>query len=501
MARQTNNNCLRRTKIQKEIDSDFSSGTTCHGFWRLIGSTHGLQKVFWAVFIIAAFCLTSWQIILQFVAYYSYGTATQIVVQENPSLTFPAVTICNFNTYQKSLLTPAERYAVEAGSMLFSDVEDAMLPGFDVGAYLSNMSHLFPNGFDIAAVTRKAGWKLDNETLLHCKFNGQQCSTNDFWHTFTTYGSCYQFNKNKKYIQYLSGSGNGLQIMLNIKESEYTSTLLWSGNVESGLRLHVHPQHEAPDVLSKGISVGPGLKAYVAARTYELRNAKKPWGECDPKRRLKYFPFYSKSGCILECKDRLVNHNCQCKILHFPGKYPVCDPQQTANCARNLLSKIRQNMTSYCGHCVHGCREISHPIQMSYSSIPNSPISDSLASYIGLNSSSIRRNVVMLDVFYEDLRIYVTEIYPAMTVGSLLSNVGGQLGLFIGLSVGTLFEFIEYGIIRLLSFFRLRGASYRKQLPKPTKKGHNESLVDDDKPSSRKGSEMLEMLKHNIPDS
>ena len=37
----------------------------------------------------------------------------------------------------------------------------------------------------------------------------------------------------------------------------------------------------------------------------------------------------------------------------------------------------------------------------------------------------------------------IVEDYPKYTVASILSNVGGAIGLFLGLSIVSIFEFLE----------------------------------------------------------
>ena len=51
-----------------------------------------------------------------------------------------------------------------------------------------------------------------------------------------------------------------------------------------------------------------------------------------------------------------------------------------------------------------------------------------------------------LNVYYEKLSYEHIEEIPAVSGSSLLGTVGGTLGLFAGLSIISLFEFVDYFI-------------------------------------------------------
>ena len=55
----------------------------------------------------------------------------------------------------------------------------------------------------------------------------------------------------------------------------------------------------------------------------------------------------------------------------------------------------------------------------------------------------IRRNVIALNVFYPSLHYTVTKQVEAFTFDELISNLGGQLGLFLGASLMTMVELVE----------------------------------------------------------
>ena len=60
------------------------------------------------------------------------------------------------------------------------------------------------------------------------------------------------------------------------------------------------------------------------------------------------------------------------------------------------------------------------------------------------NTSDLRKNLVYLDVFYDELSVTKYTQVPAMTWSELLADLGGQMGLFLGMSAITAAEVVDY---------------------------------------------------------
>lgn len=55
-----------------------------------------------------------------------------------------------------------------------------------------------------------------------------------------------------------------------------------------------------------------------------------------------------------------------------------------------------------------------------------------------------RDNFLRLQIFYEDLSVFKTINEEAYKIENLLADIGGQLGLWIGCSVMTFVELLEF---------------------------------------------------------
>ena len=63
----------------------------------------------------------------------------------------------------------------------------------------------------------------------------------------------------------------------------------------------------------------------------------------------------------------------------------------------------------------------------------------------------IRDNYILLHVFFPSLHYTVTEQVEAFTLDELMSNLGGQLGLFLGVSIITLIELLEAMLLVMMT--------------------------------------------------
>ena len=72
-----------------------------------------------------------------------------------------------------------------------------------------------------------------------------------------------------------------------------------------------------------------------------------------------------------------------------------------------------------------------------------------------------------MNVYYEKLSYEHIKEIPAVSSSSLLGTVGGTLGLFVGLSIISLFEFVEY-FIKMIIYACCK--PFKKVKPKREKK-------------------------------
>ncbi|XP_033116223.1 acid-sensing ion channel 4-like, partial [Anneissia japonica] len=169
----------------------------------------------------------------------------------------------------------------------------------------------------------------------------------------------------------------------------------------------------------------------------------KPHGDCDKSVKLNNYEIYTVAGCLLECRYKRIVEECDCRPIRYPGDEPECSPLKTDVCGAGVLEKLKNGSLAEC-ECPVPCAYTSFSTSVTYADIPNLSVVNEIYKLYGISATTFTKNYILLDVYYEELNLQVFKQTPAMTFSALLSDIGGQLGLFIGGSVITLFEVGQY---------------------------------------------------------
>uniref|UniRef100_A0A8C5WCG9 Uncharacterized protein n=1 Tax=Leptobrachium leishanense TaxID=445787 RepID=A0A8C5WCG9_9ANUR len=263
---------------------------------------------------------------------------------------------------------------------------------------------------------------------------------------YTRNGRCYTFNSAKDEQEPLhtlkGGTGNGLELMLDIQQDEYFPVFgeTEETSLEAGVKVQIHSQDEPPFIDQLGFGVAPGFQTFVSCQKQELRYLPPPWGDCkSTSMDSTYFTKYSITACRIDCETRLVIDNCGCRMVHMPGDAPVCSPDEYSECDNPLCE------------CGTPCSTVRFGKELSMVRIPSKASADYLAKMYNKSTDYIAENMLVLDIFFEELNYEVIEQKPAYEVAGLLGDIGGQMGLFIGASILTILEIFDY-LINVLGY-------------------------------------------------
>ncbi|KGL92314.1 Acid-sensing ion channel 2, partial [Charadrius vociferus] len=375
-------------------------------------------------------------------------------------LPFPAVTLCNNNPLRFPRLSKGDLYYAghwlglllpnRTARPLLTELlrgDEARLRWF---AKLADFRLFLPprhyEGISADFMDR-LGHQLE-DMLLSCKYRGELCGPHNF--VFTKYGKCYMFNSGEEGRPLLTtvkgGTGNGLEIMLDIQQDEYLP--IWGETeettFEAGVKVQIHSQSEPPFVQELGFGVAPGFQTFVATQEQRLTYLPPPWGECrSSDMGLDFFPVYSITACRIDCETRYIVENCNCKMVHMPGDAPFCTPEQYKECAEPALGLLAEKDSNYC-ICRTPCNLTRYNKELSMVKIPSKTSAKYLEKKFNKSEKYISENILVLDIFFEALNYETIEQKKAYEVAALLGDIGGQMGLFIGASILTILELFDY---------------------------------------------------------
>ncbi|XP_053116359.1 acid-sensing ion channel 3 isoform X2 [Hemicordylus capensis] len=395
--------------------------------------------------------------------YREYHHVTMLDEEEGALLVFPAVTLCNFNRIRQSQLTRNDLHWL-GRELLGVELPDhprywralgqPEAPGFLPGT-----------SFDMGDFVERTGHRLE-EMLLDCRFRARECGPRNFTTTFTRLGKCYTFNSGAPGYELLTtvkgGTGNGLELMLNIQQDEYLP--VWGDtdetSYEAGVKVQIHSQDEPPSIDQLGFGVAPGFQTFVSCQQQRLLYLPPPWGDCRSGRiESAFFTNYSMAACRIDCETRYLAENCNCRMVHMPGNANICSPEQYKDCADPALDFLVEKDNEFCT-CQTPCETVRYGKELSVVKIPSKASAKYLAKKYNHSEQYIAENLLVLDIFFEALNYETIEQKKAYEVAGLLGDIGGQMGLFIGASLLTILEIFDYlyEVLRdkLLSYYQSR---------------------------------------------
>ncbi|XP_060683694.1 acid-sensing ion channel 4-A [Hemiscyllium ocellatum] len=436
--------CDKRSLIEEGCQSSTTDLVTFADTCSLHGINHifvpggcGLKQSLWAVAFISSVMLFLYQVVNCTVYYLKHHHVTALDEESHQEIPFPAITICNMNRFRHTALTDADIYHLANMTGLppkSKDAHKAVTQGYPVA--------------DMMDIFNRTGHQIE-EMLKNCNFSGSYCSAHNFSVVYTRYGKCYTFNANKTNVRKMKqgGMGNGLEIMLDIQQDEYLP--IWQEtdetSFEAGIRVQIHSPSEPPYIHQLGFGVPPGFQTFVSCQEQRLTYLPPPWGECrsDLTADLPGYQDYSLTACRIQCEKEAVLRECHCRMVHMPGTEAVCNPEQYMECADRILDGLIINSNQSC-KCETPCHLTRYNKELSMVKMPSKGSSKYLAKKFNTTERNIKDNYLVLDVYFEVLNFETIEQKKAYDVAGLLGDIGGHMGLFIGASLLTILEIIDY---------------------------------------------------------
>ncbi|XP_072858733.1 acid-sensing ion channel 3 isoform X2 [Pogona vitticeps] len=453
----------------------FAGRSSLHGLSRICASAGRARSFFrrllWALCFLGSLALLALVCAERVAHFLTYPHVTKLDEVAVPNLTFPAVTICNLNEFRFSKITRNDLYHV--GDLLAlldarAEISSAHLADPETLAALrekANFRGFKARPFDMAEFYNRTGHDLA-EMLWQCSFRGANCSAQNFTVIFTRLGKCYTFNSGAPGYELLTtvkgGTGNGLELMLNIQQDEYLP--VWGETdetfYEAGVKVQIHSQDEPPSIDQLGFGVAPGFQTFVSCQQQRIFYLPPPWGVCKSNpTESTFFANYSMAACRIDCETRYLAENCNCRMVHMPGNADVCTPEQYKECADPALDFLVEKDNEFCS-CRTPCETVRYGKELSVVKIPSKASAKYLAKKYNRSEQYIAENLLVLDIFFEALNYETIEQKKAYEVAGLLGDIGGQMGLFIGASLLTILEIFDYlyEVLRdkLLTYYHTR---------------------------------------------
>ncbi|XP_072171565.1 acid-sensing ion channel 2-like [Diadema setosum] len=392
------------------------------------------RRWIWAVILTAAMLIAAVQIIQQVHYFATYPKSVDVVVENVDELPFPTVAVCNFNKYRQSKIsgTPFE-------DLMTAAVDDP----YTVGDYTRFNEALNNTGMD--EIVSDMGHQ--KTAFFYGRFQGDLVDASNYTMKITDFGLCTMFNTEDVFREPLMAKGAGLSfgltVMLNVEQYDYFFDEMNRGT--AGFQVYLFEKGTEPMVMDLGFAISPGSNVMVGVELHETHSLPPPYGSCSDKP-LKYYDRYGLAECQTECMTDIIVTVCGCKRAYMPGPARVCNPVEYVTCAKGLHYYASSHATC---SCPQPCATVTYKPTISAASYPSifwqNHLNKVYLSQFENNfpDDHFQNNMCYLNIYFREMSIHRVSEYQAYTFTSLLCDIGGSLGLWLGGSILTIVELCD----------------------------------------------------------
>ena len=434
-----NENSYLASSNLKTILHNFAGETTAHGFAQLINTKWVLLKLFWIIGIVACYVFIILQVNTLIVRYNNKPVTTTVYTVTEHAPFFPVIVICNKNMIKREktvkLLEEIKRVNKENNQNITEEISHTSI------AQLVQIikQKIFEYGEQF------------EDFIGECKlFKVHSCKTEKAWKRvwLPHYGSCFAFNdiqyinETLKPIERVAGASHydSLELNLNISQQQYLK------DTGAGVRMFVGDQGSFYKPLENGFSLSPGF-------AYDIQLSKRKNIRVDPFKNKscisasnmsfydlgeKFHKKYDAKLCSLKCYSNEMEKSCSCTRYDLPKIYSwsrICNLTDN-NCYEKVKTKYVNGHMKCLKSCHPPCQENNCKVDISFLKYPNT----ASAEKYGKPIAEVREEILQLNIYFKTLNVRITEEKMTYEIEDLLSNIGGQLGLFSGFSVLTIIE-------------------------------------------------------------
>jgi hypothetical protein len=445
-------------------------GSTSHGIPNIIRTNRISIKTLWTVCFLAALGSCSYMVIKSVTDYLEYDTVSKIEYITEIPTKFPTISFCNTNPLMTNVsqqlvedLLPF--YGFNNSSEFITDSKQqfsifnpansaALLNASDPSFGDENRKQL---GYDLA------------KSLLLCRWNDEFCRIDGLeWYFDLTLGNCFRFNSGKDLYgnqtklkeSVKAGSKNGLKLQFYLKPSSnrYSSTL------SEGMRVFIHNNSIIPSY-SEGVNVEPSKITDIAIQRTFIQKEPYPYSDCIDLANLNsdYYKFliglnraYRQQDCFDLCLQKKIIENCRCYDMNYPmiSNSTPCKFENLG--CTNLMYTLFKNNTiddSCMKQCPLECESIKYDVLLSNNVVLSKQsyelFKSSIDHFVNTNNEfnltyeEIKQRYLFLNIYYSELSFIKISESPKTSIIDLLSNLGGTLGLYVGISFLSFIEIVE----------------------------------------------------------
>ena len=251
----------------KEIFSRYVKTSTLHGYAYACSDTFYIRRTLWTMLMFLGALYFLLKLRVGIIEYFQYPFSTLSTVDFPESLTFPAISICPINNFNKSIIENSKLKRLYDDNRLPLD-KNWIDPGFDIPG--NELAEILENSsLQIDKLHSYCDWISRNTS--HPEIPVNPCGIENFTKYFNYKDQlCFTLNSGKEGHKLLSvdheGITYGYELALDMHNNEIISSYPYTG-----VKLIIHNQWESP-VMSDGFVISPGDKTFIKMEKVEVHN-------------------------------------------------------------------------------------------------------------------------------------------------------------------------------------------------------------------------------------
>jgi hypothetical protein len=424
-------------------------------------------RVIWICSLLGSLAYCSATIVFMVLDYFSYSTLINIDLVNDYDMEFPTVTICNLSpidfsnqTVQEVIKSYLNSTFGETGDFLAASARETSKQNF----YNRKICDRNPADFLQMPGYYTMGYTIQ-KMLISCKYDAETCDQEDFLKVKSQiFNSCYSFNRGRNSSGSVApirktkraGMLNGFRAELFMGAPEYHPC--WVSF--QGALVVIHNSTVNPLYVEDGIKLATGVENNLIFSKTVYEKLPKPYSDCvsdtksyeslaseEAKSTLTKYGVYSLKWCILDCSlaKQLARNVITCSgyLNESIFIYNRCLAD---------ISNLTQFYSECAKQCPVECTSIQYELKTTISKYPTEAKADFYLNstsvlnkfpYQNVTHEQLDKSLLAINVFFNSPRVERVIESPALSLSTLIANLGGQLGLFIGFSLIQLVEIVE----------------------------------------------------------
>ena len=271
------------------------------------------------------------------------------------------------------------------------------------------------------------------EFFADCAFNKQVIQCSEMFEFVTIPGgSCYKIRDLPDFKMAEPRGDDGFSLLINLHQEYAQIPITNSGGVYI---MAYEPGTGTPSYHYNVIYARPGQNQFIGLEKHVRKLLPKPYNPVDCEMDEKY----SEGKCLNDClyREYWGYRDCTGERIE-DSTCTVCD----------LVMRVRSQIKC---NCPIACKKIEYKMtNLGNFKFPSTTSFDNYWNWFYPNTSSswgpyiLKENILDVQIYYKTLEVTEVTQTPTLTWFQVLSDLGGALGLCLGASVVTAFEFAEF---------------------------------------------------------